>query len=147
MIDVKKILVPTDFSKFSDKAFQEALEIAETFNSKIYLVYVIRGESGFSIAETFDEETQKKVHRELEKKTEMAFKNQIKKFPLSKKIEIIKKVSKGVPYKEVLEYQKEIDADVIVIAAHGRSGFEEFFFGSTSEKIVRRAECSVLLVK
>lgn len=35
MIDVKKILVPTDFSEFSDKALSEALEIAETFNSKV----------------------------------------------------------------------------------------------------------------
>jgi nucleotide-binding universal stress UspA family protein len=147
MIDVEKILVPTDFSKDSDTALQEALEVAETFNSKIYLFHVIPAEAGFSIMETFDEETQKKVREGLEKKTEAAFKDQIKKFPLSKKMEIITKVSKGVPYKEILEFQKEIDADVIVIARHGRSAFEEFFFGSTSEKIVRRAECSVLLVK
>jgi len=147
MIDVKKILVPTDFSKYSDKALSEALEIAETFNSKIYLVHVIRGETGFSIMETFDEATQKKVHEQLEKKTETAFKNQIEKFPLSDKIEIIKEVVKGVPYKEILEFQDKLDPDVLVIGAHGRSGFEEFFFGSTSEKIVRRATCSVLLVK
>ena len=147
MIDVKKILVPTDFSKYSDKALQEALEIAETFDSEIYLVHVIPAEADFSLFETFDEETQKKVRGQLESKTEKAFKDQIKKFPLSKKIEISKKVAKGVPYKEILEFQKEIDPDVIVVAAHGRSGFENFFFGSTSEKIVRRAECSVLVVK
>lgn len=147
MIDVKKILVPTDFSKFSDKALSEALEIAETFNSEVYLVYVIRGESGFSIMETFDEETQQKIHEQLKQKTEAAFKKQIDKFPLSEKVKIVTEVVKGVPYKEILEFQKQIEPDVIVIAAQGRSGFEEFFFGSTSEKIVRRANCSVLLVK
>jgi nucleotide-binding universal stress UspA family protein len=147
MIDVKKILVPTDFSKFSDKALSEALEIAETFDSEVYLVYVIRGESGFSIMETFDEETQQKIHKQLKQKTEAAFKKQIKKFPLSEKVKIITEVAKGVPYKEILEFQKRIEPDVLVIAARGRSGFEEFFFGSTSEKIVRRASCSVLLVK
>jgi nucleotide-binding universal stress UspA family protein len=147
MIDIKKILVPTDFSEYSDKALTEALEIAETFNSKVYLLYVIRGESGFSIMETFDEETQNKIHEQLTQKTEAAFKEQIGKFPLSEKVEIITKVVKGVPYKEILEFQKQIDPDVIVIAAQGRSSFEDFFFGSTSEKIVRRASCSVLLVK
>jgi len=147
MIDVKKILVPTDFSKYSDMALSEALEIAETFDSKIYLIHVIRSETGFSIMETFDEPTQKKIHQQLEQKTAAAFKRQIEKFPLSKKIEIITEVSKGVSYKEILEFQKQIDPDVLVIGAHGRSGFEDFFFGSTSEKIVRRATCSVLLVK
>ncbi len=147
MIDIKKILVPTDFSEYSDKALTEALEIAETFNSKVYLLNVIRGESGFSIMETFDEETQNKIHEQLRQKTEAAFKEQIGKFPLSEKVEIITEVIKGVPYKEILEFQKQIDPDVIVIAAQGRSSFEDFFFGSTSEKIVRRASCSVLLVK
>ena len=147
MIDIKKILVPTDFSEYSDKALTEALEIAETFNSKVYLLNVIRGESGFSIMETFDEETQNKIHEQLRQKTEAAFKKQIDKFPLSAKVEIITEVIKGVPYKEILEFQKQIEPDVIVIAAQGRSSFEDFFFGSTSEKIVRRASCSVLLVK
>ena len=147
MIDIKKILVPTDFSEYSDKALTEALEIAETFNSKVYLLNVIRGESGFSIMETFDEDTQNKIHEQLRQKTEAAFKEQIGKFPLSEKVEIITEVIKGVPYKEILEFQKQIEPDVIVIAAQGRSSFEDFFFGSTSEKIVRRASCSVLLVK
>lgn len=147
MIDVEKILVPTDFSKSSDAALKEALEIAETFDSKIYLVHVIPAEAGFSLAEAFDEETQNKVRERLQQKTEAAFKEQMEKFPLSKKIEISTKVAKGVAYREILEYQKEIDADVIVIARHGHSAFEDFFFGSTSEKIVRRANCSVLLVK
>ena len=147
MIDVKKILVPTDFSKYSDRALSEALEIAETFDSKVYLVHVIRGETGFSIMETFDDETQKKIHAQLEQKTSAAFKAQLDKFPLSGKVEIITDVAKGVPYNEILAFEKQIDPDVLVIGAHGRSGFEDFFFGSTSEKIVRRATCSVLLVK
>ncbi len=147
MIDVKKILVPTDFSEFSDKALSEALEIAETFNSKVYLLYVQRGESGFTIMETFDQETQAKIRSKLAQKTEAAFKKQVAKFPLSDKIEIVTEVAKGVPYNEILDYQKKIDPDVMVIAAQGRSAFEDFFFGSTSEKIVRRATCSILVVK
>jgi nucleotide-binding universal stress UspA family protein len=83
----------------------------------------------------------------LKQKTEAAFEEQIDKFPLSEKVEIITEVVKGVPYKEILEYQKQIEPDVVVIAAQGRSSFEDFFFGSTSEKIVRRAGCSVLVVK
>jgi nucleotide-binding universal stress UspA family protein len=147
MVNIQTILVPTDFSKYSDRALQQALELAETFNSKIYLLHVVRSDADFSILETFDDETQQKIQAELNKKWEIGFKNQINKFPLGAKIEIIKKVTKGVPYNEILEVQKEIEADLIVISTHGRSGFEDFFFGSTVEKIMRRATCSVLIVK
>ena len=75
--------------------------------------------------------------------------NRIKKFTLPEKsgASIRTRVAKGIPYNEILEFQKEINPDVLVISTHGRSGFEEFLFGSTAEKIVRRATCSVLVVK
>ena len=83
----------------------------------------------------------------MDKKWKTGFKNQIGKFPQAVKIEIIKRVTKGIPYKEILECQKEIGADMVVISTHGQSGFKDFFFGSTVEKVMRRATCSVLIVK
>lgn len=147
MVNIQSILVPTDFSKYSDAAFKKSLEIAETFNSKIYLFHVVRSDADFSILDTFDDETQRKVQAKLDKKWETGFKNQIDKFPQTAKIEIIKRVAKGIPYKEILECQQEIGADMVVISTHGRSGFKDFFFGSTVEKVIRRATCSILLVK
>ena len=147
MINVKKILVPTDFSKSSDKALSAALEIAETFDSEIFMIHVIRGGSRIDILESFDDATQKKVRETLEETTSNAFKKQIEKFSLSQKINIKTEVAKGIPYNEILYFQKTIDPDMLVISTHGRSGFEEFLFGSTAEKIVRRATCSVLVVK
>ncbi len=147
MVNIKKILVPTDFSNFADKALEEALAVAEQFDSKIFLVHVIRADQRFKLAETFDEETQQKIRKALSKKTETAFQKQMAKFPLADKVAIDTRVCKGVPYREILEVEKEIKPDVIVLASQGRSGFEEFFFGSTAEKIVRRSTCSVLIVK
>ena len=147
MVNIKKILVPTDFSNFADKALEEALEVAEQFDSKIFLVHVIRADQRFKLAETFDEETQQKIRKAMSKKTEAALRKQMAKYPLAEKVEIETRVCKGVPYREILELEKEIKPDVIVMAPQGRSGFEEFFFGSTAEKIVRRSTCSVLIVK
>ncbi|MGD8703157.1 MAG: universal stress protein [Desulfosarcina sp.] len=147
MVNINKILVPTDFSEFADKALEEALEVAEQFDSKIFLVHAIRADQRFKLSETFDEETQKKIRKALSRKTEAAFQKQMAKFPLAATVEIDTRVCKGVPYREILELEKEIKPDVIVLASQGRSGFEEFFFGSTAEKIVRRSTCSVLIVK
>ena len=111
------------------------------------MVHVIRADQRFKLAETFDEETQRKIRKAMSKKTEAAFRKQMAKYPLVEKVEIETPVCKGVPYREILELEKEIKPDVIVMASQGRSGFEEFFFGSTAEKVVRRSTCSVLIVK
>jgi len=146
---IKKILVPTDFSRYADNALAAALEIAETFDSEVFLVHVIRDGSGFNTLERLDDAMREKVREAVRESTDAALGNQIKKFSLPEKTgaSIRTRVARGIPYNEILEFQKEIDPDVLVISTHGRSGFEEFLFGSTAEKIVRRATCSVLVVK
>jgi nucleotide-binding universal stress UspA family protein len=56
-------------------------------------------------------------------------------------------VRTGKPFIEILETAREEDADLIVIPTHGRTGVEHIFFGSTAEKVVRKAPCPVLSLR
>ena len=69
------------------------------------------------------------------------------KFPDAQKVDIETIVLRGVPTKEILNFQKKVKADMLVIATHGQTAFEEFFWGNTASKLVRHANCSVLVVR
>ncbi len=57
------------------------------------------------------------------------------------------KVRAGVPSHEIVEVAKEMDADLIVVATHGYTGWKHFCIGSTAERVVRAAPCPVLVVR
>jgi len=146
MFNVKKILVPTDFSKSSDVALKKACDLSETFNAKIVLLHAIPEES--SIVHSYlGDKASNDLKKRLVNDTEELFKKQIEKILGDKNIEIETVVKFGEPYYEILKTEKEYDVDLIVIASHTKSFFEDVFFGSTTEKVVRRSKRSVLVVR
>ncbi|NMB82189.1 MAG: universal stress protein, partial [Ignavibacteria bacterium] len=56
-------------------------------------------------------------------------------------------IKTGKPFVEINETAKEIDADIIIMATHGHTGVEHLLFGSTAEKVVRKAPCPVLTLR
>jgi len=56
-------------------------------------------------------------------------------------------VRTGKPFYEINEYAREKNVDLIIIATHGHTGVEHILFGSTVEKVVRKAPCPVLVVR
>jgi nucleotide-binding universal stress UspA family protein len=56
-------------------------------------------------------------------------------------------VREGKAHKEIVDYAKESQTDLIVIATHGLTGLDYILLGSTAEKVVRSAGCPVLTVK
>jgi nucleotide-binding universal stress UspA family protein len=53
----------------------------------------------------------------------------------------------GTPFLEILRTAKEKEVDLIVVGTHGRTGLDHVLFGSTAEKVVRKAPCPVLSVR
>jgi nucleotide-binding universal stress UspA family protein len=53
----------------------------------------------------------------------------------------------GEPAEEILEYAAEVEADLIAMCTHGRSGLSRWVYGSVADKVLRGAECPVLLVR
>ena len=142
---IKKVLVPIDFSDYSKSALKYAVNFAKSFNADIILIYVVEPiiyPPDFSMGQiampSINTEWDDRAKDELQKlaKSEIA------------EIANVKTIIKtGKPFVEIIETAKEEDIDLIIIATHGHSGVEHILFGSTAEKVVRKAPCPVLTLR
>jgi len=144
----KKILVPIDFSHFSKKALEAAVRLAQCCKGKIYLLHV---EEDFYHMKQIH-----KIHPPLEKYCEEFHKEFIteKKKGLGKFKSYVPKnlfggaiIKEGHPFVEIVKFAKSRCMDLIVISSHGRSELRHAFLGSTADKVSRKSECAVLIVK
>lgn len=146
MISIKKILVPTDFSETSRYAMQYAIEFAKSFNAELELVHVIFDESQI-VAFYLPQVTFQNLDQELEESAKKQMEQFLASFPELKDISYTVKMLKGTAFLEIINEAKESNVDLIIIGTHGRSGLEHVLFGSTAEKVVRKAPCPVFTVK
>jgi nucleotide-binding universal stress UspA family protein len=147
MFAPKKILVPTDFSKFSDDALKQAYDIAKQYKAKIYLLHVIDVVQTCAVDYCLDKQTIDMLEKKSADASKEMMQKQIKKVVKSTDVEILYDVKKGTPYEEILKEQQSKKIDVIVIASHGRRGLLGHLMGSVAEKVARKAKCPVVLVK
>ena len=143
--DIKKILVPIDFSDYSKSALKYAVNFCKDCNAEMVLIYVVEPviyPPDFSMGQiaipSVNAEWDERAKQELEKLA----KEQI---PASVQVKTI--IKTGKPFVEIIETAGELDVDLIIIATHGRSGMEHILFGSTAEKVVRKAPCPVLTLR
>jgi nucleotide-binding universal stress UspA family protein len=147
MFTPKTVLVPTDFSEFSDRAVRQAVDIAEQNNAKIFLLHVIDKLQQCAIDYCIPLETMMKVQSDSEKEASKKMQEEVDKIVKAKKIDVVFDVRSGIPYEEILKEQQERKADLIVIASHGRTGLLKSLIGSVAERVMREAKCPVLLVR
>jgi nucleotide-binding universal stress UspA family protein len=147
MADIKKILYATDFSENSKWALTYALSFAQKYNAKICILHVIQQPTyplGMYAEISFD--AMDKFNRDISGVTEKEMKNlcevELQGF---KNYESI--ILNGIPFIEIIRTAKEKEADLIVVGTHGRTGLDYVLFGSTAEKVVRKASCPVLSVR
>ncbi len=145
MIKFEKILAPTDFSEGFRHAFDYSLELASMMKSELHIVHsiepsVVPADLGFSQISMVDleKELEKNARIELEK-----LENEIS----DKNVKYETAILIGRASDQIVGYAKEYCMDLICIATHGRSGFQHMLFGSTTEKVLRRASCPVLSVR
>jgi nucleotide-binding universal stress UspA family protein len=146
MFDLHRILVPTDFSKFSQHALMYAAAFAEKFGAELYLLHVVQDLALFipdmvtvspPLAPSVDQ---------LTAAAGTAFDRLLKENPLPG-ITVHREVRQGTPFYEIIRYAREIDVDLIIMGTHGHSGLAHVLLGSVSEKVVRKAPCPVLTVR
>ena len=145
MIELKRILVPTDFSDFSEPALNYGCLLAEQFNSDLHLLNVVASPALYGNdpvmlpAEALaDHLNEVRAHAEAK----------LKELPeQSNELSVVRDVRQGVAFVEIIRYAKENDIDLIVIGTHGRTGLSHVFLGSVAERVVRKAACPVLTVR
>jgi len=140
-LQIKNILVPVDFSDNSKTGIEEAQKIAPEFRAKISYIHVIEQklqpsfhvigvESVFTADHNLKEITEEKLKDFCQQKND------------SSSI----KVMEGSSHQVIADYAQEINADIIVMSTRGFSGIEHLLIGSTTERVVRIAQCPVLTV-
>ena len=145
MVAFKEIVVPTDFSEHSLRAIDYSVEIGDKFTSHLTLVYVVEPllQAADLTWTTVDFEELNKAHkRSAEQQLQQLHDDRI-----PKDVSCSTAILFGKPFVEILKYAKEENADLIVMATHGRGAITHLLMGSTAEKVVRKAPCPVLTVK
>lgn len=145
MIEIRRILSPTDFSDVSRYALDHAAALARWYGSRLTLLYVhpavtvaaltpgapmlpgaiLSPEDGVQIRHNLEEFARAEIGSGLP--LECVFRE-------------------GDPAATIVEMAAEEDVDLVVLGTHGRSGFERLAMGSVAEKVLRRAACPVLTV-
>jgi len=147
MFEPKKILVPTDFSEFSDKALESAVDVAKKENATIEFLHVISVIQTCSVDYCFDQQTLDMLEKNSINASMDQMKKEIDRVPGASSVQIETVIRKGTPYEEILNEQKEKKIDLIVIGSHGKTGLIHHLMGSVAERVMRGAKCPVLLAK
>jgi len=140
-----KILCPIDFSEYSEKAVIYAKELAKTFNSKLYIIHIIYEPAeftGFYVPHISFDKIKSEIKSGAQKLMDEFINKNLKDFT---NFEVI--VTIGDPAEEIIKFSNDKDIDLIVIGSQGKKGLEKFVFGSTAEKVVKRAVCPVMCIK
>ena len=143
--EVKKILVPVDFSEPSRTALRAACGIARRYGAQITLLNVYQI-PGFVYPDGFMPASPDTM-RELIEQTETALATQKASAERDGVASVVTKASEGAPFAEILGEAEAGAYDLIVMGTHGRTGLSHTFLGSVAENVVRRALCPVLTVR
>lgn len=127
---MKNLLVPTDFSEYSNAALEYAIYIAKIRKSTIHVLSVVLSNN----IEEFEKVEQKMHNLKKDPKLEGV------------KLETYVKLD-GVICDEILACAGEVNADLILMGSHGSSTIAEILLGSNTEKVVRKSNFNVLTIK
>ncbi|MGD0276771.1 MAG: universal stress protein [Syntrophales bacterium] len=148
MFAPKKILVPTDFSKYADKALKEAIDITNKYGSKIYLLHVIDEHiQQCAVDYCIEGEVIKKLRKDSLEASKQKLQEGVNAVAEAKKLDVRIDVKEGIPAEVILSEQKKKGIDLIVIASHGKTGILKNLLGSVTDKVVRGSKCPIMVVK
>ncbi len=140
-----RLLVPVDFSPFSKHALRMGLRLARLCAAQVHLLHVVpeyEMASAFRIALPDREELEARAARWADR----AFDDYLRGEDLEG-VDLVRAVRYGKPAAEIGRYAREQAVDLVVIASHGRSGFERAVFGSVAAKVLHTVDRPVLVVK
>jgi universal stress protein A len=137
-MNLRTILVPTDFSAASDVALVYAVSLARDAHAKLLLLHVLEpavlyGNGPYHAA--LSEPDIARVERRLQA------------LPVDACVHVERKVVAGSPVEQILAQAANEQVDMVVLGMHGRAGLSRLLMGSVAESVVRSARCPVLAVK
>jgi len=146
----KKLLLPTDGSEYSEKAGEHAIWIADKSFAEIIVLnvidtYYLGKLPPLDLRNVLEENLWEEGKNAVKKFLEQLEKDQCDGF--CKNVKLTTEIKKGKPAEEILKIIDKENIDLVVIGASGKHAITKFLEGSVTERVVRSAKCSVLVVK
>lgn len=138
MIRMTQVLCPVDFSETSQHALDHAAAIANWYEARLTVLYVFPNLPAMDMPPVVLEDSDR--DRLLAELRRMAAR-----VPSCVPLDLRVQQASFV-HDEILAEAAAIEADLLVLGTHGRSGFERLFLGSVTEKVIRKATCPTLVV-
>ena len=141
---MKNIILAIDFSESTQRILDKAIEVAKAFSAHLYIIHVAAPNPDFvgyeaspqwerdSVAAHFHKE-----HRELGEFSDKARQQGIDATAL---------LVQGSTIEKLILERERLQADLMVVGSHGRNAMFQFVVGSTSEGLIRKAGCPVLII-
>ncbi|RXK52061.1 universal stress protein [Halorientalis pallida] len=137
-----RILVPTDGSSGTDETLGHALHIAADNDATVHALYVVDRRLFLAA----DEDTQDDVIATLEEEGEAAL-DATETGGANAGVEVVGERREGIPHTEIMSYAEEIEADLLVMGTHGRTGRDRLAsLGSVTERVVENVGRPTLVV-
>jgi nucleotide-binding universal stress UspA family protein len=142
VIKLKKVLVPTDFSDSARHAFSYGVSFAREYHAELVLLHVVENLTVGYASDLFPV-PMAEVFQEISgyAKTELA---KLAEEARQKGVAVTELVVQGKPSAEIIRHAAENAVDMIVLGTHGKGMLDQALFGSTAERVIRKAPCPVL---
>jgi nucleotide-binding universal stress UspA family protein len=145
-VEIKTILVPYDFSDYSEHAFQWALGLAEIWRAKVVVIHA----APLSSHLTYPESGYLADLTRMEEKVLAEAEQRLREFAAKKgagPVTVETRAVLGDPFWEVCKAAEREAVDLIVMGSHGRTGLAHVLLGSVAERVLRHAPCPVLIAR
>ena len=136
----KKILCPIDFDDNSLVALDFAAELARERNATLYIIHVVR--APFQPSEVPVEPLTAEWERDAKARLDA-----VARLHVDGKANFSLLVKTGDPFTAIMQAQRELNPDSVVMATHGRSRVGHFLLGSVAERVVRESSCPVVTLR
>jgi universal stress protein A len=142
---IKRITCCVDFSENARSAFQRAVELAEKFQAKLYVIHVLPPavnplETGADWV--IPEEPKKSLILKIQDKMAQEYGSKIGRHMDSEFL-----VLDGHVSSEIIRFLEENKIDLVVLGSYGASGMGLVLFGSVANRVAHKAPCSVMIVR
>lgn len=142
----KRILCAVDFSEESLEAFQKAVELASQSSARLFVLHALEAQP--VISQWLEEDRLGEVTVAMERKARQSLNSLLDSHRAElEKISVHSEIASGRAFVEILENARVWNADLIVLGSRGASALDRLLVGSTAERVMKDAECSVLVAR
>ena len=144
---IKKILIPFDFSETAQLALEHAVFMAKLHKAEILLVHVIESFSFASAISSAFGKSQSEFNEKIEVSAGEKLQQLTEKLHHDSGMKVSHRMESGKIYKKIVAIAEETESDIIIMGTHGVSGFQDFLVGSNTYRVVMASPCPVISVQ